>query len=106
MYMVPTEALLTSTAARGAAVHEAVHDRWAWADRGSCVDQADLFYNSEDESKGVRRRKEETAKSICQQCPVLAECRSHAMAQRELYGVWGGLSENDRHRLAGRLRTG
>lgn len=81
-------------------------DLWTWADRGRCRDVPDLFYNAEDEPKSVRRRKEAAAKKLCEQCPVLAECAAHAQANRELYGVWGGMSEAERHRQAGRLRTG
>ncbi len=81
-------------------------EQWAWAERGRCRDIPDLFYNAEDEPKGVRRRKEAAAKQLCAQCPVLAECAAHAAANRELYGVWGGMSEAERHRQAGRLRTG
>lgn len=84
----------------------AVDERWSWADRGHCVENPDLFYNNEDEAKGARRLKEQEAKRLCESCPVLAECRRHAMDNRELYGVWGGLSESERHRLTGRARTG
>jgi len=37
-----------------------------------------------------------TAKAICAACPVLAQCREHALKTREPYGVWGGMSEEDR----------
>lgn len=77
-----------------------------WADRGSCQEQPELFYNEEEDAKGIRRDKERLAKQICQQCPVILDCRRHAAASRELYGVWGGLSEMERHSLEGRLRTG
>lgn len=87
-------------------VATSLEERWDWADHGACTALPDLFYNAEDEAKGVRRRKEEAAKRICGRCPVVEQCRHHAMANRELYGVWGGLSENERHRLAGRQRTG
>lgn len=83
-----------------------VEDQWAWADRGSCQGREDLFYNNDEDSKGVRRDKERLAKQICQQCPVIVECGQHAASARELYGVWGGLSEMERHNLEGRLRTG
>lgn len=83
-----------------------IDERWAWADHGHCQELPDLFYNSEDEPKRVRRRKEAAATKICAGCPVLAECREHAVANSELYGVWGGLTEIERHRLAGRIRTG
>lgn len=81
-------------------------DRWSWADRGNCQGQPEFFFNEEDDAKGLRRDKENMAKEICQECPVLVQCRQYAMAARELYGVWGGLTESERHKLAGRLRTG
>lgn len=84
----------------------ASEERWEWADRGACVGDPDLFYNDDDEPKAVRRRKEEKAKQLCAQCPVILACRDHAMRNPELYGVWGGMSENERHRAADRARTG
>ena len=81
-------------------------DFWSWRDQGACLGHEDLFYSADDESKGERRRKEERAKSVCAVCPVLDTCRQFAMESRELYGVWGGLTESDRHKLAGRHRTG
>ena len=32
----------------------------------------------------------ETAKALCVDCPVRAECLDGAVARREPYGVWGG----------------
>lgn len=84
----------------------ALDARWAWADYGMCRALPDLFYNSEDEARSTRRRKEAAAKKLCGRCPVIEACRRHAMDQRELYGVWGGMTEAERHRLAGRVRTG
>ena len=83
-----------------------IEEYWAWADAGHCRELPDLFYNAEDEPKGVRRRKEAAAVKICQSCPVLAQCQRHAEENKELYGVWGGMTEAERHRAAGRLRTG
>lgn len=83
-----------------------IDERWAWADHGTCRSLPELFYNAEEESKLVRRRKEAAAKELCGQCPVLAECAAHAVANRELSGEWGGMTEAERHRLAGRARTG
>lgn len=40
--------------------------------------------------------------------PVLEECRSHALRTHEPYGVWGGMSEDERrayHEQAGRRIT-
>ncbi|AVZ38605.1 MULTISPECIES: WhiB family transcriptional regulator [unclassified Dietzia] len=81
-------------------------ERWAWAEHGLCRDVPDLFYNADDDPKGLRRRKEAAATKLCGQCPVIRQCRAHAVGNRELYGVWGGMTEAERHRLAGRARTG
>lgn len=83
-----------------------IDERWEWADHGHCQELPDLFYNAETEPKGLRRRKEAAAVKICAGCPVLAECREHALVNDELYGVWGGMTEAERHRQAGRARTG
>lgn len=32
----------------------------------------------------------ELAKSLCQECPVRAECLAGALERREPWGVWGG----------------
>lgn len=49
-----------------------------------------------------RDAREEAAKAVCAPCPLLAACRDHALAHAE-WGVWGGLSEDDRVRLQRRL---
>lgn len=32
----------------------------------------------------------ETAKALCEQCPVMTECLMSAIERREPWGVWGG----------------
>lgn len=86
--------------------HSAPDERWSWADHGNCVGNADLFYNNEGEPRSLRRRKEKQAKILCSTCPVATECGQYALRHHELYGVWGGMSEAERHRLEGRVRTG
>src|SRR6478672_9999320 len=46
----------------------------------------------------------ERAKAICVECPVIDSCRLHALAVQEQYGVWGGLSEEERLILLNRSR--
>jgi WhiB family redox-sensing transcriptional regulator len=39
------------------------------------------------------------AKTVCAACPVIQQCRQHALAVREPYGVWGGLTEDERNAI-------
>ena len=72
-------------------------DLWEWQYQGLCRDlDESLFFHPEGERGAARRRRAESAKSICGTCPVLIQCRAHALAVREPYGVWGGLSEEER----------
>ncbi|ADG75476.1 transcription factor WhiB [Cellulomonas flavigena DSM 20109] len=74
-----------------------VMDLWEWQFEGACRDaDQDLFFHPEGERGSARRRRAEAAKAICATCPVLKECREQSLAVREPYGVWGGLSEEER----------
>lgn len=39
------------------------------------------------------------AKKVCSGCPVRAECLLDALDRRDAWGIWGGLSVNERRRL-------
>lgn len=39
----------------------------------------------------------ERAKAFCGTCSVRRECLQFALATRQPYGVWGGMSEHERH---------
>lgn len=39
------------------------------------------------------------AKQVCQMCPVITDCLSHALEHREPWGVWGGMSARQRLRM-------
>ena len=41
---------------------------------------------------------------MCDTCPVIDTCRRHALDVQEQYGVWGGLSEEERLLLLNRGR--
>jgi WhiB family redox-sensing transcriptional regulator len=64
-----------------------------WADHAACrgVDP-DLFFPGQGED--TRR-----AKAICARCPVQTFCLNEALANREKFGIWGGLSERERRRI-------
>jgi WhiB family redox-sensing transcriptional regulator len=72
-------------------------DLWDWQLFGACRGQDSApFFHPEGERGSARARRDEAAKAICRSCPVISECARHALAVREPYGVWGGLSEDDR----------
>ena len=78
-------------------------DLWDWQLQGSCrSEDPSLFFHPEGERGPRRANREAAAKAVCATCPVLAACREHALAVREPYGVWGGLSEHDREDLYAR----
>ncbi|ALX04301.1 WhiB family transcriptional regulator [Aeromicrobium erythreum] len=77
-----------------------LQEMYEWQHQGACanIDPAQFF--SPDAERGVQKeRREEAAKVICQDCPVIIRCRDHALSVQEPYGVWGGLSESDRREI-------
>ena len=73
---------------------------WQWEQRGACR-RADpeLFFHAELERGVQRRRREAAALLVCVRCPVLRACREHALERGEVYGVWGGLTEEQREQV-------
>lgn len=45
------------------------------------------------------------AKAHCRRCDVQAECLAYALANREPFGVWGGMSVEERRRIEGQRKT-
>jgi WhiB family transcriptional regulator, redox-sensing transcriptional regulator len=54
----------------------------------------DVFY-PEGRGRALRER-EQVAKLVCAECPVIRECRQAAAEAPEHYGIWGGLTESER----------
>ena len=72
-------------------------DVWDWQVHGSCRGKdSSFFFHPEGERGHARTRRELRATAICNVCPVLEQCRSHALKVAEPYGIWGGLSEAER----------
>lgn len=72
-----------------------------WREQAACRTTngrlASLFYPTE--TKGVPP----AAALLCQRCPVEDVCRAYALSH-EVFGVWAGMSEDDRFNL--RKRAG
>jgi hypothetical protein len=40
------------------------------------------------------------AQALCRACPLVAECATWAIETRQIHGVWGATTVNERERLA------
>lgn len=70
---------------------------WQWRYDGLCRTlNPDLFFHPDGERNPARGERDETAKQVCFRCPVMQQCRDHALSVGEAYGVWGGMSEPER----------
>jgi len=77
-----------------------VAEVWDWQLHGSCRGEStSLFFHPDGERGPARARRQAAAKAVCAQCPVIDACLKHALSVREPYGVWGGMSEEERARL-------
>lgn len=80
-------------------------DVWDWQLQGACRgEDPTLFFHPEGERGSLREERIQAAKSICGACPVQTLCAEHALAVREPYGIWGGLSEDEREAIYRRQR--
>jgi WhiB family redox-sensing transcriptional regulator len=71
-------------------------DVYEWQSRGLCrTTDGALFFESDAERGRAREQHQAAAKAVCQRCPVMMECRAHAI-EVEDYGVWGGLTAEER----------
>lgn len=79
-----------------------VSEEWDWQLDATCRGmEVELFFHPARERRRQKQRRIDEAKAICHRCPVLEECRQYALQTREPYGIWGGLSEEDRAAILG-----
>jgi WhiB family redox-sensing transcriptional regulator len=73
---------------------------WEWQEGGACreADTA-LFFHPQNERGISRQRRDGAALSVCARCEVRLACADYAIRAREPYGVWGGLTEEERERI-------
>ena len=75
-------------------------DLWDWQRLAACRSMDDSHFFPLDGERGhARDQREADAKRVCQGCPVLRQCRSHALTVHEPYGVWGGLTQAERQTI-------
>jgi len=77
---------------------------WQWQEHGACrLADPTLFFHPQNERGLARARRDRAAKAVCASCPVRIECADYAIRSREPYGVWGGLTEEDRETIYARI---
>lgn len=75
---------------------------WDWQLQAACRGlDSTVFFHPEVELNGAKTARVTAAKEICQRCPAIESCRAYALSTREPYGVWGGLSEEERADILG-----
>ena len=74
--------------------------RAEWTSEAACKAAPRLFHPPKDAHPGLVAE----ALSYCRRCPVLTECATHALENRERHGIWGGMTETRRKELL--LRRG
>ncbi|MBT2542970.1 WhiB family transcriptional regulator [Streptomyces sp. ISL-44] len=85
----------------------ATHHFWEWQSRAACRDLGSgRFFHPAGERGEDREERDAAAKRVCAVCPVRAACLDHALRTREPFGIWGGLTEEERRSLRGRDLAG
>lgn len=57
----------------------------------------ELFFPTRYEPSAYRE-----ARAVCRRCPVATQCADYAIANRERFGMWGGLSPDQRDAIRSR----
>jgi WhiB family redox-sensing transcriptional regulator len=74
-----------------------VLQEWEWQDLGACKDvDPELFFLDHNVRHLQKRKKEQAAIQVCQACPVVQQCLTHSLSVPEFYGVWGGMTADQR----------
>jgi WhiB family transcriptional regulator, redox-sensing transcriptional regulator len=69
-----------------------------WRNRAACLGvNPELFFPTGDAGPAFLQIEE--AKAVCRRCEVVETCLKWAIESGQDSGVWGGLSEDERHTL-------
>lgn len=75
-------------------------EAWGWQLSARCRGtDTSVFFHPDGERGLRRRRRQQNAKRFCAQCPVVMQCLEYSLRFREPYGIWGGISEDERHKI-------
>lgn len=69
-----------------------------WQDSAACIGLGHLFYPTGSDWLPHHAR-ESAAKAVCDDCPVLTECRDWALTLADSWAILGGLRPDERKKL-------
>jgi WhiB family redox-sensing transcriptional regulator len=61
-----------------------------------CQDLPDVFFPEDYLTKDMKERAAQTAKALCDSCPVKMQCFEYAIVAKERFGVWAGTLPGER----------
>lgn len=79
-----------------------------WREKSACGSlPKEVFfnYNSMEISSEQRKAYKQTALSACASCPVRAECHEFAVCNNEPFGIWAGLTPDQRKPFVKKFKT-
>jgi WhiB family transcriptional regulator, redox-sensing transcriptional regulator len=70
----------------------------SWVERAACrTADPELFFPLSGHGPGAQQI--EQARAVCARCAIRAACLDWSVTNAVVYGVWGGLSEDERRSL-------
>jgi len=73
-----------------------IAEKWEWQHRAACRgEEASVFFHDDDEREPAKSYRTRAALKICAVCPVKQQCLDHAVSVPEVYGIWGGKSQDE-----------
>jgi WhiB family redox-sensing transcriptional regulator len=79
--------------------------RGDWRHEAACRGRDPELFFPDSATTAAVRVQIAAAKQVCRRCPVSVTCLSWALASGQQAGIWGGTTEQERHRLSQRLRA-
>lgn len=74
-----------------------------WRDQAACKGKTDLFFI---EARCTNQHKQiKDCRAICEECPVIDDCRRWALAEHIDYGFVGGMTVNERREIRRKRRV-
>lgn len=75
-----------------------------WRHLAACLDEDPALFFAADQERGSHKTaREEEATAVCRRCPAMDWCGQWALDTGQIFGVWGGLTEDERRHLLRRL---